>query len=229
MKTADLSIIIPVGRGDESWRSLLMDLVTAQADSEIFLVGATAAPPDLPKAAKWLCSEPGRARQLNVGAAHASGKLLWFLHADSRLCRRTLDALMKSVIQAPAALHYFDLKFSANRGLLSWMMRLNEFGVRLRSRVFQIPFGDQGFCLSVSSFKKIGIFPEAAAYGEDHLWVWQAHCRGVALKPVHAQLLTSARKYERDGWFFTTARHLGLTVRQCVPELYRLLKAKGFR
>ena len=53
------------------------------------------------------------------------------------------------------ALYYFSLKFDDGR-----ILRLNSLGANLRSRLFSLPYGDQGFCLSKELFLRIGGFPE---------------------------------------------------------------------
>lgn len=220
-----LSIVVPVGPGDESWR----DLVTALApqlgpDEELVLSATEPRPPSgVPAAAAWLQGPPGRARQLNAGAAAARGRWLWLLHADSHLPPEALPALRRRLAAGTRTLWFFDLRFHDDGPPL---MRLTAAGARFRSRVLGLPFGDQGLALARDAFEMLGGFPESARYGEDHLLVWAARRAGMAVRPVGPPIGTSARKYRRDGWWRTTATHLWLTIRQALPEGLRWLMGR---
>lgn len=154
-----------------------------------------------------------RATSMNGAAAIAKGRYLWFIHADTILASDAVRALQRRLPREDAIL-YFDLRFDA--GLL---MRLTEMGVHFRSRVLGLPFGDQALCLSRDTFSRLGAYDERTIHGEDHLLVRKAHRAGIAVEPVGATLVTSARKYRRHGWFRTTLLHLCLTLRQTVRPL----------
>ena len=159
-----------------------------------------------------LSQEAGRAASLNAGAAKATGAYLWFVHADSSLPEDAWHKLQKAIADQPQALHYFDLAFAGG----GWRMKINSWGANLRSRFFGCPFGDQGFCLEKQLFDALGAYPETAPYGEDHLFVWQAHGAGVKLNRVATRLTTSARKYQQNGWLKTTLLHQFLWLKQVV-------------
>lgn len=208
-----LAIVIPVGPGDLAWRDLLPQLVAPQAreialvfaqddagSRELSLDGVTA-----------IIAPRGRAQQMNAGAAATESAWIWFLHADSRMAQTTLPRLLEFIGRKQPVLGYFDLRFRDDG---PWQMRLNAVGVWLRSRVLGLPFGDQGLLMPRSVFDALGGFDPALHSGEDHALVWEARRAGVALRAVGAPLLTSARKYARDGWWRTTTHHLRLTWRQ---------------
>ena len=44
-----------------------------------------------------LTSDPGRAKQLNAGAAAARGEILWFLHADCRPATGAIAAIERAL------------------------------------------------------------------------------------------------------------------------------------
>ena len=215
-----LSIVIPVGPGEQAWRELLPDLAPLEGEAEIVLVAVTGGTPagfeaaefGLTAPTRWLESPAGRARQLNAGARAARGERLCFLHADSRLPRVSLDTLRQTRF-GENTLHYFDLRFLPDGPAL---MRLNRTGARLRSRWLGMPFGDQGLALRRSLFERLGGFDETIACGEDHALVWRARRAGVRLVPFDAPLLSSARRYAVHGWWRTTARHLWLTAKQAL-------------
>lgn len=225
----ELSIVIPVGPDDSLWHDLLSDLVAIPASFEIILVGT--APLDAPNEAAfnaraargnvhWAVTARGRGKQLNHGARFAKGAFLWFLHADSRVSQAALSALEDALREKPDALHYFDIRFQGKTRLLT---KLNELGTRIRSRVFGLPFGDQGLCVACEVYNELGGFREDVLRGEDHFFVWAAHHAGIPLHRVGHSITTSARGYDRNGWLRTTSKNLVLTLSQAVPQFGKML------
>lgn len=217
---AALAVVIPVGPGDDSWPALLADLGALPPGAEICLV--TCAPASIPPSAvqspsaaqtsvQWQLAAQGRALQQNTGAGATQNPWLWFVHADSRLGPTTLAALARFMRSSDIdRIGFFDLAFHDGPAL----MRLNACGAWLRSRLFGIPFGDQGLLMSRATFDRLGGFDEGCAYAEDHAMIWQAKRLGIALRAAGAPLYTSARKYTEHGWLSTTARHLIMTWQQ---------------
>lgn len=177
-----ISIIIPLAPGETAHERLLEDLKFL--DTEIVV-----------------SSEGSRAQSLNAGASKAARTFLWFLHADTRVSGDNITALKQALSMRPNVLHYFDLAYEEG-GLPA----LNAWGANMRSRFFDMPYGDQGFCLSKNLFDKIGGYPENAVYGEDLLFVRLAKRAGIRLNRIPSQLLTSACKYNQNGWFKLTAQ-----------------------
>jgi hypothetical protein len=223
----DLAVVVPIGPGDVSWRALLTDLAPLPATARVVLVATSLR--DLPApndplpigfAAELLpiVTARGRAVQQNAGAAAAERRFLWFLHADSRLDRTTLDALAASFAAAPDALGYFDLRFRDDGPLA---VQLNALGALVRSRWLGLPFGDQGLFLARDVFERIGGFDPTLDVGEDHALVWAAWRHGIPLRAAGAPLYTSARKYAEHGWMQTTAHNVWLTAAQAWRELRR--------
>ncbi len=212
-----LSIIVPLAPGEAAWRGLAAQLdPLLGAECELLLVAAGAPVQwTSERAVRLLACLPGRARQLNYGAAQAAGEWLWFLHADTRLSDAAWPALQRFMSRDAMAMGWFDLTFREDGPRL---MRWNARGANLRSRFLGMPFGDQGFVLPKRLFDVLGGFDERAAYGEDHLLVWAARRAGYRVPPVGASLSTSARKYARHGWARTTGRHVWLTAVQAFPQ-----------
>ena len=173
MQNKNLSVIVPVGPDEENWVSLLEDLKNLPKDSEIILVATS----KLPKkyndnyteltnliSTNWIISQQGRAQQLNCGALNANNSILWFLHADSRISKRSINNLVKIINSNDDPLYYFDLKFLDDGPILT---KINELGVWIRSHLFNIPFGDQGFCISKENYNKLKGYDENLGQGED--------------------------------------------------------------
>ena len=91
-----LSIVIPVGPGDTTWRGLVEQLSQLATRSQLLLVFADgdAQSTDVPEHCVALSAPAGRAHQLNAGIAAAEAQWLWLLHADSRLQLDTLPSLL---------------------------------------------------------------------------------------------------------------------------------------
>lgn len=226
---SDLAIIVPVAPRDPTWAALAQDFAALPRGPEVIFAGPKPPLIDAKMSAAalsgrehrlaWVRTPLGRAAQMNHAARATARRFLWFVHADSRLTPAALGALSRAVAAAPAALHYFDLAFETRDDP---RMALNNVGVWIRSHLLKMPFGDQGFCLPRATFLELGGFDETARYGEDHLLVWKARRRGIALRCTGAPIGTSARKYREHGWLKTTVRHQALTAAQALPEAWKL-------
>lgn len=220
-----LSAVVPVGPLDASWRNLIEDLRDLTAIDEVLFSAAGPEPDDFAELLSrerlscpvvWIEGSAGRAAQMNRGARAAGGPYLWFLHSDSRLTDGAVASLRRSLMAEPDALHYFRLRFGHPRP--RWMV-CNEFGVAVRSRLFRMPFGDQALCLRKSHFLALGGFDESAPYGEDHLLVWAARRQKLPLRCTGGTVVTSSRKYLKDGWAATTLRHGWMTWKQAAGQV----------
>ena len=227
-----LSVIIPIGKCDQAWRSLLPDLKFLETQDEIILVS-----PDpecesfrniineqkIGSQTKWIQSSCGRAKQMNAGAKIARQESLWFLHCDSRISPDGIRALKNTCKDRPSDLLFFNLDFIDDGPKL---MRFNQIGVWLRSRLLRLPFGDQGFCLSKKTFKKLGGFNETVHYGEDHLLIWSAHRKKISIFCIGESLKTSSRRYNEFGWLQTTSKHVMLTIGQALPQFIQMIRER---
>ncbi len=223
----NISIIIPVGQGDSSWRQLIRQLVDLAWTSEVIIAATDAAPADFPLVPSWqwlVCSR-GRPQQMNAAAQIASGDYLWFLHADSIIENQNLESLSAAIGKYPKHLLFFRLGFANG----SRLMRLTEMGVAFRSGVLKLPFGDQGLCIAREVFYNLGKFTLDWPFGEDHHFVWKCHLNKIGVFNIASTLKTSPRKYQDRGWFKTTQFHLRSTVKQAAPMIFALIKKRFFR
>jgi Glycosyltransferase like family 2 len=217
---SQLSIVLPVGPGDDAWPPLYAALSERAAAAELLPVFAEGDPRTVPACA--LRSPRGRAQQQNAGARAARREWLWFVHADTRLTPETLPALREFLQRGEPALGWFRLRFDAgDAGALRWKMRANAAGANWRARRLGLPFGDQGLLIPRLEFDRLEGFDTGLAYGEDHALVWRARRAGLPLREIDAALVTSARKYIAHGWLRTTLHHLRLTADQAWREARR--------
>jgi rSAM/selenodomain-associated transferase 2 len=100
-------------------------------------------------------AERGRARQMNAGAAAASGDVLLFLHADTRLPDGAIDLIGAALADGRRLWGRFDVEFD----LHTWTMRATAFGMNLRSRLSGIATGDQALFMTRAAFDAVGGFP----------------------------------------------------------------------
>lgn len=146
---------------------------------------------------KVLTSASGRAYQMNAGAAIAEGEILLFLHADTRL-PSYFDALVRATLCTGVVAGGFKLKIAGD----AWGLRLVEWGVGVRSRFFQFPYGDQAIFLTKQVFEQVGGFPELPIMEDFELI---RRLRGLGrIQIVSTPVLTSARRWLQKGIFQTT-------------------------
>ena len=177
----------------------------------------------------------GRASQMNAGARVARGETLLFLHADTRLppefageVRRMLD--LPGVAAGAFRLRIDGAAKGVNRGMprgMQWWMQWVERAANWRSRILQLPYGDQGFFLRAELFRSLGGFPELPLM-EDLEMARRVRRRGrIAISPL--AVVTSARRWERVGvvratmlnQVFLLAYLLGMPPRRIAEWYYR--------
>jgi rSAM/selenodomain-associated transferase 2 len=147
---------------------------------------------------KVISSSPGRAVQMNAGAIAASGEILLFLHADTRL-PTGFDEMIRTALQQPkTTAGAFKLRIDASPLSLRWV----EWGVNLRSHFYQMPYGDQAIFLTKEIFQQIGGFPELPIMEDFELMRRLKRIGRVVI--ISTPVLTSARRWLQKGVFKTT-------------------------
>ncbi|MBD2518698.1 TIGR04283 family arsenosugar biosynthesis glycosyltransferase [Nostoc sp. FACHB-973] len=147
---------------------------------------------------KIISSSPGRAVQMNTGAVAASGEILLFLHADTRL-PAGFDEMIRTVLQQPSTVAgAFNLRIDASLLSLRWV----ELGVKWRSHFCQMPYGDQAIFLTKAVFQQIGGFPELPIM-EDFELIRRLKAKG-RITIISTPVVTSARRWLQKGVFKTT-------------------------
>lgn len=144
-----------------------------------------------------ITSASGRARQMNAGAAGATGEILCFLHADSRLPEGADGLIISGLSTGRRSWGRFDVCISGDHPMLGVIARLMNW----RSRLTGIATGDQAMFVTRSLFEAAGRFPEIALM-EDIALSRALKVYGAPLCIAH-QLTTSGRRWEKHGVWST--------------------------
>jgi rSAM/selenodomain-associated transferase 2 len=197
-----ISIIIPVLNEAPTIARVISTALEAK-NVEIIVAdgGSSDGTADIAKSlgVRVISTAPGRATQMNAGAAAATGDILLFLHADTLLPRGYDDSARRALANPSAVAGAFELKIDASR--LS--LRLVETGVNWRSNFLQMPYGDQAIFLKAATFDKIGGFPDLPLM-EDFEFVRRLKKQG-DIEIVPHPVLTSVRRWQQLGVIKTTA------------------------
>ena len=129
---------------------------------------------------------------------------LWFLHADSAIEPNACERAAKFVRGNPECIGYGWLRFQSDGPALT---RLNALGANLRSRVFGLPYGDQGLCIRAAACRSQGGFREDRERGEDLDFSVRARAAGLSASPMGLRVTTSGRRYAESGWLRTSWQH----------------------
>jgi rSAM/selenodomain-associated transferase 2 len=145
-----------------------------------------------PRVDRVLTVSPGRATQMNAGARAAHGRVLLFLHADTRLPEEA-DALIERALAGGRVWGRFDVEI-AGRPL---MLRVVAWLMNRRSRWTGIATGDQGI------FVRRGAFWAVDGYAEIPLMEDIALSKRLKSlgRPVclRERVRTSGRRWEAGG------------------------------
>ncbi|MDY0339967.1 MAG: TIGR04283 family arsenosugar biosynthesis glycosyltransferase, partial [Coriobacteriia bacterium] len=145
----------------------------------------------------------GRARQLNAGAARASGDVLLFLHADTVL-PPTACAQVTHAMEGPGAVGgAFGYSAGSETDRLD---RLISAIGRFRYSVFRLPYGDQAIFVRRSVFEDLGGFPELPVM-EDYEFALRLRRLGHLVRTPGA-IRTSTREWRERGLLSATARDM---------------------
>lgn len=212
--TRELSVIVPVLNEAATLPQLLENLA-AQRDIDLELVvcdGGSAdgtaelarrLAPELPFPLRVITGGPGRARQMNAGAAACRGEHLLFLHADSLFSdplafSKGLDALSAAIAErgndrlaGRFALHFRRKESAPSPGYY-------HFECKARLNRPECIHGDQGFLLRRSFFAATGPFDETLPMLAETRLAETVREKGEWLL-LPAGIHTSARRFETEG------------------------------
>lgn len=188
-----------------------------------------------------VAAQRGRARQMNAGAAVAGGRVLLFLHADTRLPDDAFPAVLRAMGVAvdtgadmdgdrdentPASgagpagnaapipacrAGAFTLSIDAPE---AWF-RVVEALANLRNRLTRTPYGDQAQFFRAELFRAMGGYPNQPLM-EDVEMMRRLRGVGEPLALLPLRVVTSARRWRDEGAVRCTLRNV------CLRLLYAL-------
>jgi len=151
---------------------------------------------------RTVVSVKGRARQMNRGAALATGDILLFLHADTYLPSNAFALVQAAMNDKSFVGGAFDLGFNTRRRIF----KITEAYVFFRTRLTKIPFGDQAIFIRRDIFEKIGGYRELPIM-EDVDLMKRIRKRGDRICIIPEKVRTSPRRYEQEGIIYTMIRN----------------------
>ena len=166
--------------------------------------------------AVWVSGAPSRGGQLRRGVVASGGAWLLVLHADTVLPERWSGVVERQMSRGRPG--YFRLGFDAE-GLAPTLV---AGWANLRSRVFGLPYGDQGLLISRSEYDAVGGYLDIPLM-ED---VAMARALGRRMEEMPLRVRTSATRYARDGWMRRGGRNLMLLLRYLCGTQPEKLRAR---
>lgn len=189
-----LSVVIPVLNEAERLPAPLDAL--SEMDAQIIVVdgGSTDGSADVARQCGVMVLEtaPGRACQMNAGAAAATGEALLFLHADTRLPPQA-DRMMLDALCGKHVWGRFDVTIEGRPPMLRVVAAL----MNLRSRLSGIATGDQAIFVTRAAFDAAGGFPDQPLMEDIELS--KRLLRQSRPACIRARVRTSGRRWEQRG------------------------------
>lgn len=148
----------------------------------------------------------GRALQMNLGAAHASGDVLLFLHADCWLD----DGAIQDAERLLAGRHIAGGCFTMTVRASGSLYRVIDRCATARVRLTGIVYGDQGLFIRRELFERLGGFPRIRLM-EDLFFSRTLRRHGrmvISGRRIHV----SPRRWQRSGLVRQTVRNWTLTA-----------------
>ena len=175
-----------------------------------------------PLADRVIAAPRGRAVQMNAGAAAATGDVLLFLHADTRLPENADRLVLDGLARSGRCWGRFDVRFDGGGllGLIAVMMNT-------RSRLSGIATGDQAMFMTRAAFDNAGGFPPIALM-EDVALSAKLKRTGKPLA-LRARVTTSGRRWRAHGMLRTVLLMWALRLRFFLgADPAKLARAYGY-
>lgn len=206
---ARLSVIIPALNSSETLPRCIAAGLRSSCGrlGEIIVVdgGSTDATVDIAHGlgARVVSVPGGRGAALAHGANVSTGTWLLFLHADTQLSSgwaRAIEAFIDEPGNATRAAYF---RFALDDA--SPMARGLERRVALRCQILALPFGDQGLLISRRFYNALGGFRPYPLMEDVDIIRRIGRHRLIALDTM---AVTSAARWQREGWYRRSARNL---------------------
>jgi rSAM/selenodomain-associated transferase 2 len=148
-----------------------------------------------------------RASRMNLGARHAHGGALLFLHADTRLPTSALDQIGSALLNDRIVGGGFARRYDST----SWFLQTTCLLAGLRARMTGWFLGDQAIFVRRETFEKLGGFRDLELFEDLDFSMRMAQTgRVVTLFP---SVISSSRRFMERGPVLTTLLDVWLTCR----------------
>jgi len=149
-----------------------------------------------------ITSATGRAYQMNAGAQKATGDLLLFIHADSKITPEGFNRMLKKMVPTGPVGGAFSLQIESKKISL----RLISSIATWRSKYLNLVYGDQTIFVLADMFKKMGGF-SLIPICEDLDFFRRLSRQGTVIL-LEEKANTSARRWINEGILYTTLRNI---------------------
>jgi rSAM/selenodomain-associated transferase 2 len=207
-----ISVIIPTYNEAGDLTATLDSVADSKTLPEVIVVDAGSADGtgDLARGrASCVLVSPRRQRacQMNLGARHAHGRALLFLHADTRLPASALARIESALLNDRVVGGGFARRYDSN----SWFLRTTCLLAGLRTRMIGWFLGDQAIFARRETFEKLGGFRDLELFEDlDFSMRMRQTGRVVTLSPP---VISSSRRFIYRGPALTTLLDAWLTCR----------------
>ena len=199
-----ISVVIPA-LNEEAHISACIDRLAGSDIAEVIVVdgGSTDDTARIAKSmgARVLSGPANRGRQQNIGAQHAKGAILLFLHADTSLPRGFANQVREALGRGKVSAGAFRFQLDERERRL----RLVEWMVALRCRLFSLPYGDQAIFVSREMFDRAGRFANLPVMEDFDLLLRLKRLGRISL--ANGVAVTSARRWRKEGVWKLTLKH----------------------
>ena len=155
--------------------------------------------------ARLICSARGRAIQLNVGAKHAAGEILFFLHADTIVEKDALNKIREAVQKKNFIGGCLSQEILNEKFYYKWI----AFSGNVRAKLFKIFYGDQGIFVKKEIFAQVNGFDETLLF-EDVIFSKKLRQVGPTIV-LKEKIFTSSRCWDNYGIIKTSLRNWFIT------------------
>lgn len=203
-----VSVIVPT-LNEAAGLAEMLRSVRVEAPHEIIVVdgGSSDATREQAREADRVLSGPrGRAAQMNLGATHATGDVLLFLHADCLPEPGALRAAERCLRQKGVTAGCFRMTVRAD----GMVYRLIDACATARVQLTGLVYGDQGLFVSRRTFERVGGFPRLR-FMED-VFLSKVLRRQGRIVVAPRRLFVSPRRWQRQGIVRQTLRNWTLTA-----------------
>lgn len=155
-------------------------------------------------------SRKGRGYQMNAGAACARGNVFLFLHADTTLQKGWSREVLSVCEEEAVAGGAFTLRIDGP----GRRYRLTECWVKVRCRLFRLPYGDQAIFVKRGAFENMNGYRDIPLMEDVDMVERMKELGRIAI--LNKVAYTQARKWMSEGWLCTSLRN------QLIMLMYRM-------